>query len=115
MFCNCFTKWCCKNKMNDKESVNKKIEKSNKEINKTAVYFQKLLNLSNEKCLLCNNKLKQSYYNVFFKCDCCKKQWSTCLDCPLLSENIKHRIGETLQHESGTNLLICYTCLYAQK
>ena len=53
------------------------------------IYNQSLLNLPNDRCLLCNNKFKKNRYNIFIKCDNCNKIWATCYNCPKLLENIK--------------------------
>jgi hypothetical protein len=73
------------------------------------IYNQSLLNLPNNKCLLCNNKLKKNKYNIFIKCDNCNKIWSTCYKCPKLLENIKYRIGE-YKTNNNINYFICYKC-----
>jgi hypothetical protein len=89
-------------------TTNNKINIKEEETN-DYIYNQSLLNLPNDKCLLCNNKLKKKKYNIFIKCDNCNKIWSTCCNCPKLLENIKYIIGEYKEH-NNIDYFICYKC-----
>ena len=89
-------------------TTNNKINIKKEETNNN-IYNKCLLNLPNDKCLLCNNKLKKNKYNIFIKCDNCNKMWSTCYNCPELLENIKYRIGEYKEH-NNIIYFICYKC-----
>jgi hypothetical protein len=89
-------------------TTNDKINIKEEETDDT-IYNQSLLNLPNDKCLLCNNKFKKNRYNIFIKCDNCNKIWSTCYKCPELLENIKYRIGEYKTH-NNIDYFICYKC-----
>jgi hypothetical protein len=93
-----------KNLFTTNDKINIKEEETN-----DIIYNQSLLNLPNNKCLLCNNKLKKNKYNIFIKCDNCNKIWSTCYKCPELLENIKYRIGE-YKIDNNIDYFICYKC-----
>lgn len=99
IFCNCIKFFEKKSKNNTDDNENNNYQKN------------KLLHLSNHKCLLCNKKIKKDNYNILTYCDNCHKQWRTCLDCPQLFEDLKCRIGKYEQNDKNEILFICYNCL----